>query len=117
MRKSIKAALLSGLVFPGVGHFSLNRYQRGWIFFAPSLMSLIFLVYYSLNKAYAIADQIALGKIPLDTEVITNLITAPPAGAEWLSLQIATWIIIVCWAASIIDSFRLGYMADHTKTK
>jgi len=117
MRKSIKAALYSGLVFPGTGHFSLKRYQRGMIFFAPTMLSLLLLIHYSLGKAYAIADQITLGKIPLDTEAITNLIAAPPTGTELLRLQIATWTIIVCWIVSIVDSFRLGKIADHTNSK
>ena len=112
MRKSIKAALLSGLVFPGTGHFSLDRYQRGLLFFIPSLLGFLYLIRYSLNQAYTIADQISLGKIPLDTAVITNLITAQPDGAEMLKLQIATWMFIICWVLSIIDSFRLGRIAD-----
>ena len=114
MKKSIKAALFSGLVFPGTGHFSLKRYQRGMIFFVPTLLSLLLLVHYSLGKAYAIADQIELGKIPLDTATITALIAAPPVGTELLKLQIATWTIIVCWIVSIIDSYRLGKTADQS---
>ena len=114
MRKSIKAALFSGLVFPGTGHFSLQRYQRGMIFFVPTLLSLLLLIHYSLGKAYAIADQITLGKIPLDTGAITALIAAPPVGTDLLRLQIATWTIIVCWIAGIIDSYRIGKAADQS---
>ncbi len=115
MKKSIKAALLSGLVFPGTGHFSLDRYPRGLLFFIPSLLGLLYLIRYSLNQAYTVADQISLGKIPLDTAVITNLITAQPEATEMLKLQIATWMMIICWVLSIIDSFRLGRIADQRK--
>lgn len=117
MKKSIKAALLSGLAFPGVGHFSLGKYPRGLLFFLPTILSMIVLVHYSLGKAYAIADQISLGKIPLDTAVITSLISAPPVAGEWLRLQIATWIIIACWAIGIIDAYRLGLQADKGTSK
>ncbi len=113
MKKSIKAPLLSGLVFPGTGQFSLDLYGRGMIFFLPSLVSLIVLIHYSLSKAYGIVDLIEQGKIPLDTAVITNLISAPPTGAEMLKIQIATWVIIVCWGLSIIDSYRQGRIADR----
>lgn len=112
MRKSIKAALFSGLVFPGVGHFSLKRYQRGMVFFAPSMLSLIFLIYHALNKAYFIADQIERGAVSLDTAAIIKLISAPPVGTELLMLNTATWIIIGCWVVSIIDSFMLGNIMD-----
>ena len=113
MRKSIKAALLSGLVFPGAGHFSLSHYRRGFIFFIPTLLAMIMLIRYSLNKAYTIADQISLGKIPLDTAVITNLISTSPEPAEFFRLKIATWIIIVCWLIGIVDSFRMGHKIDQ----
>jgi hypothetical protein len=113
MKKSIKAALFSGLVFPGTGHFSLELYQRGMIFFAPALASLLFLIYYSLNKAYTIADQIQRGEIPLDQATITNLILAAPTGSEQLMLNIATWTIIACWIISIIDSYRRGHIAEQ----
>lgn len=117
MKKSVKAALISGLVFPGTGHFSLERYQRGLLFFVPAALGILYLIRYSLDKAYAIAEQIQLGQIPLDTEVITNLISAQPSGAEWLKLQIATWVLIICWVVSIIDSFRLGKIADQSDSK
>ncbi len=117
MKKSIKAALLSGLVFPGTGHFSLDSYPRGLLYFVPSALGLLYLIRYSLNQAYTIADQIALGTIPLDTAVITNLITAQPEGTELLKLQIATWAIIICWVVSIIDSYRIGKITDQTNSK
>ena len=113
MKKSIKAPLLSGLVFPGTGQFSLGLFGRAMIFFLPSFISLIVLIHYSLSKAYAIADLIKQGKIPLDTAVITNLIAAPPSGAELLKIQIATWLIIVCWLLSIVDSYLQGRIADQ----
>jgi hypothetical protein len=113
MKKSIKAALFSALLFPGTGHFSLQKMLRGLIFFIPSFLSVIYIVHYSLDKAYAIADQLNLGNIPLDTNTITNLIAEPPTGETLLKLQIATWTIIVCWIVSIIDSFLLGKKADQ----
>lgn len=112
MKQSTKALLFSGLVFPGAGHFSLDLYSRGLIFFLPSFLSLIVLVHHSLSKAYAIADMIAQGNVPLDTTVITALITAAPPTPEMLKIQISTWIIIVCWLLGMIDSYRQGKIAE-----
>ncbi len=117
MKKSIKAVLLSGLVFPGVGHFSLNRYQRGMIFFVPALMSLLFIVYSEMSKAYSIAEKIESGQIPLDVATISDLITASPGGTEMLLLNIASWVILACWIGGMIDSYRLGKIADQADIK
>lgn len=114
MKKSVKGALLSGLVFPGTGQFVLGNNRRGLIFFSLSLTSLLYLIYYALKKAYALTEQIEAGTIPLDTVAITNLITAPPEGTDLLLLNLATWAILACWVGSIIDAYRLGNKADQS---
>jgi hypothetical protein len=113
MKQSTKALLFSGLVFPGAGHFSLELFSRGLIFFLPSFVSLILLVHYALGKAFDLAIQIAQGAIPLDKTVITNLITTVPPAPEMLRVQISTWIIIICWLLGIVDTYRQGRIADH----
>lgn len=116
MKKSVKAALLSGLVFPGAGHFSLKRYQRGFIFFAPALLAVFLLVQQALDKAYAIVEQIERGRVALDAEAISRLISEPPGGQQLLVSNIATWMLVACWLLSMVDSFRLGKQADQSQS-
>jgi hypothetical protein len=40
MTKSTKAALLSGLIFPGIGHIGLKQYLRGSILALVSLLAM-----------------------------------------------------------------------------
>lgn len=115
MRQSIKAALLSGLVFPGAGHASLKRYQRGLVFFTPAMVALLYLVRHAMEQAYSIVDKIEQGVVPLDANAISALIAAPPDDATQLILTLASWAITVCWIAGIVDSYRLGRIADRTK--
>jgi hypothetical protein len=44
MTRSTKAALLSGLVFPGVGHMVLKRFLRGSILMLSALTALLVIV-------------------------------------------------------------------------
>ena len=117
MKKSIKAALYSGLLFPGTGHFSLDRYPRGMVFFVPAISSIVFLVHNALGKAFAITDQIARGEIPADTATITGLISTAPGGTELLMLKIATWAWLVSWLGSVIDAYRIGKAAEREQGK
>ena len=117
MKKSVKAALFSGLVFPGVGQFSLKRYARGLIFFAPAMASLAFMLDHSIRKAFSIVDKIERGEVPLDPDAIANLISATSSSSESLMLAAAQWIIILCWIISIIDAYRLGKQADQSEQK
>jgi len=114
MKKSIKAALYSGLLFPGTGHFSLKRYLRGLIFFVPATTALLIIANNSIQKALAIVDKIEQGAIPLDVQTISNLVSAAPTGAELYMLSAAQWIIAGCWIISIVDSYRLGKIADQS---
>ncbi len=116
MRKSIKAALFSALLFPGAGHFLLKHYLRGLVFLITALLCIWFLFNYAFNEASVIAEQMTNGTLPIDPEAIAKLVTNPP-GETQLKLQAATWILIVCWIIAIVDSFRIGYTAEQNEKK
>ncbi|MEQ8205324.1 MAG: hypothetical protein RIA65_04045, partial [Woeseia sp.] len=40
MKKSLKAGLLSGLLFPGLGHFAVGAYRRGTVLLLVSAAAL-----------------------------------------------------------------------------
>lgn len=98
MRKTIKAALFSILIFPGIGHFALGKYVRGLAFLIPALISTYLLVRNVLEQANAMADQLLQG--------------ASPQYAEPANLKYASWVFLACWIVSIADSIRLGRQAD-----
>jgi hypothetical protein len=117
MKKSVKAALFSGLVFPGVGQFSLKRYARGLIFFLPAMSSLVFMLDHSMRNAFSIVDKIERGEVPLDPDAIANLISATASSSDSRMLAAAQWLIVLCWVVSIIDAYRLGIQADQSDQK
>ena len=117
MKKTVKATLYSTLIFPGVGHFSLDRYRRGLIIFLPAFLSFVFLLHNALSKAFALTDKIQRGELPQDPQAIALLIAAEPTSSELLMLRIATWVLLVCWISGIIDAYRLGKIADQAQSE
>lgn len=115
MRKSINAALFSALVFPGTGHFTLEYYRRGLIFFIPALLGGLFLILHATNMTYSIIDQINQGRIPLDISALLDLILTSPGQAKLLQLKIATYLFVIPWILSIPDSYLLGRKHDQEK--
>lgn len=113
MRKTVKAVLFSALIFPGTGHFTLGRYKRGLLFFIPALLGLLILVYAAIDKAQTLAAQIGQGQVPLDAVALSDLVLSSTGENELLVLNIATWLLIICWIAGMIDSFRVGKAADR----
>ncbi len=61
MKKSMKAALLSALVYPGTGHFSLKKYTWGGIFAGTFSVPLYFMITDIISKAEQVVEQIKSG--------------------------------------------------------
>ena len=108
MTRSIKAALLSGLIFPGVGHMILKQYLRGSILILSALIGVSVIVTKAINQALTIVDKINTGEIPVEAGAITELVSKSSNGAEGSILNIAALVVGACWLIGIIDSYRLG---------
>ena len=108
MKKSIKAALLSGLIFPGIGHLMLKQHLRGSVLMVSSLIALWAIVNVAYQRALAIVDRINSGDIPFDTGAIAEAVSDPGVSAGSLMENISLLVLIACWLIGIIDSYRLG---------
>ena len=107
MKPSVKAALVSALVFPGAGHFFLRRAARGCIFLVPAALAVAVVLQHVLERSNAILAQIESGAVTLDPVAIAALVSAP-AGSEGPLMTGALIVCAICWAGSIVDSFILG---------
>ena len=107
MKPSIKAALISALVFPGLGHFALKRGARGCLFLLPALCGALLIFRQVLQRASLILDQLDNGSLALDPQAIAERLTAA-AGTEGPLLTLAVALCLLCWAGSIIDSFLIS---------
>jgi len=108
MSKSVKAALLSAFVFPGVGHFYLKKRISGTLLAGSALASLFFVISKTLESAQRIAEQIQSGEGPLDIAEISALLAEQPAGSDSQLFNIASAVFIVAWLVGIFDSYRTG---------
>ena len=113
MNTATKAALLSGLVFPGSGHWLLKQYRRAIGIIAIALLALGIIVTDALQKATLIANKIASGEIPLDATAITEQVDATLHSAGSTAANIATWLLLACWIFGIVDAYRLGKQKDR----
>jgi hypothetical protein len=112
VKKSVKAALFSGLIFPGLGHMALKQYLRGSILMLPALVSLSVIVTVAARRALAIVDSINSGEIPVEKGAITELVSNSAGSAGNLTMDIALIVIVACWLIGIVDSYRLGKIQE-----
>lgn len=108
MRRPTKAALLSGLVFPGVGHLVLKKYLRGSVLMLAALIALSVIVKSILQRAVTIVDRINSGDIPVDTGAIAEMVSSSAAGTGSPIEKISVTVLVGCWLIGIIDSYRVG---------
>ena len=102
MKPNTKAALISALLFPGLGQaLVLRRTGRALLFIGPALLALLYLLSTAFTVASQIADQITAGTLPLDPQLIAQQIEATnssPGG------NIAAAVLLVAWLGSILDA-------------
>ena len=78
----------------------------------PAIAGLVFMVNYAVEQALSLVGEMESGAVPLDATSIAELVTTTPGGPETMMLNIATYVIVACWVASIIDAYRIGSIED-----
>ena len=111
MNQSVKAALLSALVFPGVGQLTIGYERRGWIIIAVNTVLFSLIMSGIIQKAYEIISEIekkaALTGI-VDFEEVLNMTSGMVNFSDNTFLNLALIFFILGWLFSILDAYLLG---------
>lgn len=108
MKKSTKAALFSGLLFPGTGLYFLKLYVRGSIFFVPALLTIIY-----IGKGLsAVMDELS-AKINANPNIASDLSGLSQSIQVSINNHIplydqAIWLFVFAWIISTISSYFAG---------
>ena len=108
MNKSVKAALLSALILPGVGQISLGYTKRGWLIISASVVFLYLIFSEIMQKAYSIIDEMQRSGTAMDIEKISNKAAEISGFSDNTYLNILLMLFIIGWFISIVDAYRLG---------
>ena len=103
MNRSVKAALLSALVFPGAGQWYLGRRLRALAFAVPTLVAAGYVLNSIWDLAIRISAEIESGRIGLDPLALAERIHQQGAG-NMGSLNLAALVMLGCWIASTAEA-------------
>ncbi|MES2114678.1 MAG: hypothetical protein V4578_05975 [Pseudomonadota bacterium] len=107
MKPSIKAALWSALVFPGLGHLLvLRRPLRGCAFLVPAALALAYLLGKLLPLVDTLSEQLANGALAPDPELIAQRVAE--AGLAGPGASAALLVCTLCWVGSVADALLAG---------
>ena len=104
--KRTQALLLSALVFPGSGHFVLQRKARGCLFLVPALVALVMVLRQIMARLDQVMAQIDSGALPLDVQLIVEKVDALSAN-DGPAMTLAVSVLVACWIGSLIDTWFL----------
>lgn len=108
MNKAIKAALLSSLIFPGVGQISLGYKKRGWLIIFVNCVLVYLIISQIIQQARSIVEKMQQSNIALDMESITQQTSGLVGFSDNSSLNTLLVFLIFGWLISIIDAYILG---------
>jgi len=112
MKKSIYAAMLSGIICPGSGQLWLGKKLLGWGFISVSLLCVLVIMNQIISRAQVIAEQILAGEIGNDLSSIYAAVSGAAVDTAGASMSALTWVFLANWGLSIISAFWLGAQQD-----
>jgi hypothetical protein len=113
MKIAIKAALLSGLVFPGLGHIYLKRYKRGLAILIAVLLCLGIIIGTVVGSALESLKAIEKGGGIADMETVSNLARIDSVHSG-INLNLVLLFVLCCWLFSVVDAYRIGRSLPET---
>jgi TM2 domain-containing membrane protein YozV len=108
MKPSLKAALLSALIFPGVGQLYAGYKKRGWLIIAANAVLVYFIISEVMNKAYQLVAEIQLDGNVIDIEKISNASAKITEFSDNTFINVVLILLIISWLFATIDAYRIA---------
>lgn len=112
MNNSLKGALLSGVVFPGLGQIILKHYKRGIALMLTVLASLLVIVVKAVQQALTILEKINSEGGTINMSTISNISTQASTTFDSLIFNFVLLLMIFCWVIGVVDAYRIGKKKD-----
>ena len=115
MKESTKGALLSALVYPGLGQLVLGAKVSGVFFAVLTTTGLLLILYRITIRVYRALDQILpelTGRFGDLRNVLALVDQSTYPG--WTVEIISLILVFVCWGASILHAYWVGSRLDRT---
>jgi hypothetical protein len=112
MKNSMKAALLSALVYPGIGQLFYQAYRRAVFFMVMFSMTAYFYIEEVVSKYQPLIDKVKSGELALNGQALINEISKNPIALDPKLVSLLTYILFSCWLVGVIDAYRIGIKKD-----
>lgn len=108
MSPALKAALLSGLVWPGLGQAVLGRRRRAAAFALATLGCLAVMVVLLVRLSLRVLADVQVSGGSIETATIAAAVHAAAAEGATLGFRAALVVLALIWIAGVVDGWRCG---------
>jgi hypothetical protein len=105
---SLKGALLSGLVFPGLGQIFLKHHKRGIALILTVSLSMVVIIVKSVQLSLDMLEQIMHKGGVIDMKTISNTATEALRSSDSLIFKFSFLLMVLCWIVGILDAYITG---------
>ena len=112
MKTSTKAALLSALVYPGIGQLLYHAYRRATLLILVFSIAAYFYIEEVVSKYQPLIDKVKSGEVPLNGQALAYELSKNPIILDPQRASVLTYILLICWLVAIVDAYRIGIKKD-----
>jgi TM2 domain-containing membrane protein YozV len=112
MKHSLRGALLSGAVFPGLGQMVLRHYVRGITLMLVVSACLFVIVGMAVKEALAILETIQMQTGAIDSATLSRVAVQASTRSDSGVFKFFLFLMVFCWLAGIVDAYRIGKKKD-----
>ncbi|MFO7558278.1 MAG: hypothetical protein R6X10_05565 [Desulfobacterales bacterium] len=112
MNKALRGALLSGLVFPGLGQIMLRKYRRGIALMLAVIISLFVIMVKATQQAVTILEKMDLKDGNMDFSTVSNAAGNALSTSDSFMFNLGLTLILLCWIIGTVDAYRIGRKRD-----
>ena len=113
MKKATLGLLLSGMVFPGLGHLVLKAYRRALALIVITLACFISIILTAIQHINSIMEKIQSEGGIIDLDSVTLAANQAVSAADQATYNISYFILVCCWLVGVIDGYRVGKQQDN----
>jgi hypothetical protein len=113
MKNALKGALLSALVFPGVGQLAQKRYRPALVLLLGSLAALAVVVVITVRQAQTVLAHLAAAGGTPDLAAISAAAAQVAPGGDQRLIDVAILVLVGCWIVGVFDAILGGRRMDR----
>jgi len=112
MKNALKGALLSGLVFPGIGQFVQKNYIRSIALILASMAGLIVIGVIVYRQTLTILGKIDLKSGAIGMADLLNTVSQADTTSDVAIYKYVSILLMICWSFGIVDAYMIGRKKD-----